>query len=75
MKWLDDISYIFLLFAAVLMIMMPFQPEPHLLEKYHLLLNGELNKTMDMFDVLWHLLPSLLLLLKVMRSLTSKKSS
>ncbi len=67
MKWLDDVSYIFLIAAAVLMAMMPFQPEPHLLEKYQLWLAGDLHKAVDIFDIFWHLLPTLLLVLKFIR--------
>jgi len=67
MKWLDDIPYVFLIAAAILMAMMPFQPEPHLIEKYHLWLAGELDKAVDAFDVLWHLLPTLLLIFKFIR--------
>ena len=67
MKWLDDVSYIFLIAAAVLMAMMPFQPEPHLLGKYQLWLAGDLHKAVDIFDIFWHLLPTLLLVLKFIR--------
>jgi len=67
MKWLDDVSYIFLIAAAILMAMMPFQPEPHLLEKYQLWLAGDLHKAGDIFDVFWHLLPTCLLVLKFVR--------
>jgi len=68
MQWLDDISYVFLIGVAIVMALMPFQPEPHLVEKYHMFLAGELRKPMDIFDVLWHLLPTLLLLVKLLRS-------
>jgi len=67
MQWLDDISYIFLIGVAIVMALMPFQPEPHLVEKYHMFLAGELRKPMDIFDVLWHLLPTALLLIKLLR--------
>ncbi|MDQ6956456.1 MAG: hypothetical protein Q9M21_04595 [Mariprofundaceae bacterium] len=67
MQWIDDISYIFLIAVAILMALMPFQPEPHLVEKYHMFLAGELRKAIDIFDVIWHLLPTLLLLVKVFR--------
>ena len=69
MQWLDDISYIFLIAAAVVMALMPFQPEPHLVEKYHMFVAGELRKPMDMFDVIWHLLPTMLLIIKFLREL------
>jgi len=72
MKWLDDISYVFLIAAALLMAMMPFQPEPHLVQKYGLWLTGNLQKPADIFDVFWHLLPTLLLLLKFVRAIRRK---
>jgi len=72
MKWLDDISYVFLIAAALLMAMMPFQPEPHLVQKYALWLAGNLQKPTDIFDVIWHLLPTLLLLLKFVRAIRQK---
>ena len=74
MKWLDELSYIFLIGAAVLMAMMPFQPEPHLVQKFHMFMDGTLNKPMDMFDVVWHLLPSILLVWKFLRSVKADKS-
>jgi len=67
MQWLDEMPYIFLIAAALFMALMPFQPEPHLVEKYHMFLAGELHKMMDIFDVLWHLLPTMLLFVKVFR--------
>ncbi len=67
MQWIDDIPYIFLIAAAILMALMPFQPAPHLVEKYHMFLADELRKPIDIFDVIWHLLPTLLLLVKVFR--------
>ncbi|MBL1352201.1 MAG: hypothetical protein COA61_002515 [Zetaproteobacteria bacterium] len=73
MKWLDDMSYIFLIGAVVLMAMMPFQPEPHLVEKYHMWKAGELHRLLDIFDVFWHLLPAFLLILKISRDVMQHK--
>lgn len=42
----------------------PFYPMPHLLEKLLLLKNGQLTKPVDIFDLFFHLIPALLLLLK-----------
>ena len=69
MKWLDEIPYIFLCATAILMAMLPFQPEPHLVEKYHLLMEGHLHRPIDLFDIFWHLLPTFLLIWKWQRSL------
>jgi len=59
-----SIPYIFLIGAAILMALMPFQPEPHLVQKFDMLMAGNLTKPLDMFDVLWHLLPVILLVTK-----------
>ena len=59
-----SIPYIFLIGAAILMALMPFQPEPHLVQKFDMLMAGNLTKPLDMFDVVWHLLPVGLLITK-----------
>jgi len=68
MKWLDELSYPILIGIAVLMALLPFQPEPHLLEKLKMLVDGTLSKPIDIFDLLWHLLPTMLLVIKFMRA-------
>ncbi|GAV20789.1 hypothetical protein MMIC_P1763 [Mariprofundus micogutta] len=68
MKWLDELPWIALLAIAVLMAMLPFQPEPHLVEKLRMLADGSLAKPLDIFDLFWHLLPSILLVVKFVRS-------
>jgi len=67
MAWLDRISPIVLVPFAVLMALAPFTPEPHLVEKFTLLMAGDLTRLVDMFDVAWHLLPTILLGLKLYR--------
>jgi hypothetical protein len=72
MKWLDDIPYVILIGIAVLMVMLPFQPQPHLIEKLGMLSGGTLSKPIDIFDLLWHLLPTILLLVKFLRSFSNQ---
>ena len=72
MKWLDDIPYVILIGFAALMIMLPFQPQPHLIEKLGMLSDGTLSKPIDIFDLLWHLLPATLLLIKFLRSFSNQ---
>ncbi len=43
----------------------PFFPEPHLAEKVRMLLSGELSKPLDMFDLVLHGTPWILLLVKL----------
>ena len=50
----------------------PFVPEPHLLEKLKMLASGELNKLIDVFDLLLHGTPWLLLITKLFLALTAK---
>jgi hypothetical protein len=57
--------------AAIFMALAPFSPEPHLLEKSRMLIQGELTKGIDIFDLFWH---SFLIVLLVVR-LASIKSS
>ncbi|MDC1287446.1 RND transporter [Gammaproteobacteria bacterium] len=50
----------------------PFTPEPHLLEKLRMLAAGELTRLIDVFDLLLHGTPWLLLIIKLILPLTSK---
>jgi hypothetical protein len=45
----------------------PFLPEPHLWEKLRMLASGTLTRPIDVFDLVWHALPWLLLALKLLR--------
>jgi hypothetical protein len=67
MSFLDQIPYPLLIVIAVLMLLAPFAPEPHLVEKWRMLRQGELRRPIDIFDVFFHLAPALLLLAKVIR--------
>ncbi|RLA06625.1 MAG: RND transporter [Gammaproteobacteria bacterium] len=50
----------------------PFTPEPHLWEKLKMLASGDLNKPIDIFDLLLHGTPWLLLITKLVLPLTGK---
>jgi len=65
LKFLDEMPYSFLLPAALLLGLAPFAPEPHLFEKVRMLLAGTLVLPIDIFDLLMHSAPIILLLLKV----------
>ena len=73
MRWLDNIPTSLLLVAAVFLGMAPFVPEPHALEKIRMLLAGNLNRPIDIFDLLFHLLPLFLLVLQLGRKIYFKK--
>ncbi len=67
MKWLDRIPLSLLAPAAVLLALAPFTPEPHLWEKLKMLVAGTLVKPLDIFDLLMHGTPLVLLVLKLLR--------
>jgi hypothetical protein len=68
MQFIDRFPLPLLIVLTVFMLGAPFVPEPHLVEKMRMLLDGTLTKPLDIFDVFWHLLPSGLLTLKLIRS-------
>lgn len=67
-KFLDDISVGMLIFASVLMLLAPFRPMPHVVEKLIMLKNGELKRGIDIFDLFYHLIPTFLLIIKLYRN-------
>jgi hypothetical protein len=62
---LDKIPYSVLIVFAILMILAPFRPMPHVLEKLIMLKNGALTRPMDIFDLFFHLIPTIILSLKI----------
>lgn len=67
MGWFDRIPLSTLVIAALLLGLAPFAPEPHLWEKLKMLFAGTLERPIDIFDLLMHGTPSVLLLLKLIR--------
>ena len=67
MKWLDRIPLSMLVIAAVILGGAPFVPEPHVIEKIRMLANGTLSRPIDIFDLAYHALPLVLLVLKLTR--------
>ncbi len=66
-KLIDKIPLLPLAVAAIFMLLAPFVPEPHLLEKSRMLINGELTKGIDIFDLFWHSLFLVVLLIRLAR--------
>lgn len=64
---LDSIPYGALAFLAVVLGLAPFYPMPHLLEKLIMLRNGTLVKPIDIFDLLMHATPVILLAAKLVK--------
>jgi len=67
LNFLDHLPYGILIAFSVVMILAPFYPMPHVLEKLLMLKNGNLKKSIDIFDLFFHLIPLGILLLKVYR--------
>jgi hypothetical protein len=72
MKILDRIPYSILTVAAIFMLLAPFQPMPHVVEKLIMLKNGTLTRPIDIFDLLYHVFPVTLLIIKFYRKRRSK---
>jgi len=66
-KWLDKLPWWPLLFGALLLGLAPFAPEPHLVEKLRMLVQGDLRRPIDVFDLVIHGVLPALLLLKLIR--------
>jgi hypothetical protein len=67
LKFLDKIPYSVLLIFTVFMLLAPFKPMPHVVEKILMLKNGTLHKPVDIFDLFFHLVPLILLILKAVK--------
>jgi len=67
MEFLDRIPYITLVLITIMMLLAPFHPMPHVAEKLIMLKNGVLRRPIDIFDLFFHLIPSALLVMKLVR--------
>ena len=65
MNWLDRIPYILLAPLAIFLALAPFSPEPHLWEKLKMLFDGTLVRPIDIFDLMLHGTPLVILVLKM----------
>lgn len=65
MKWLANIPYMLLVPLALFLALAPFTPEPHLWEKLKMLFAGTLVRPIDIFDLLLHGTPLVILLMKL----------
>jgi hypothetical protein len=72
MEWLDKLPLAVLLILALTLGLAPFVPEPHLWEKLKMLAAGTLSRPLDIFDLLWHAAPWLLLAAKLVRMATTR---
>ncbi|MBT2972035.1 MAG: RND transporter [gamma proteobacterium symbiont of Ctena orbiculata] len=66
-RWLDRMSLPMVALPAILLGLAPFVPEPHLWEKLKMLAAGTLHRPIDIFDLLLHGVPVVLLVIKLIR--------
>jgi hypothetical protein len=57
-------SYTILIVLCLTLGLAPFVPQPHIVEKLRMLFSGTLTRPIDIFDLLLHAAPFLLLLAK-----------
>jgi hypothetical protein len=67
MALLDQIPLNILILAALTLGLAPFLPEPHIWEKLKMLAAGNLVKPIDIFDLILHATPFVLLAAKLLR--------
>ncbi|MDJ0985802.1 MAG: hypothetical protein QNJ26_09680 [Desulfobacterales bacterium] len=71
-RLLDSISFPVMIFIAAFLLLAPFSPMPHVVEKIIMLKNGNLSRAVDIFDLCFHLAPTVLLGIKLLRSRKQK---
>ncbi len=64
-KMFDRLPWSILVILSLFLGLAPFQPQPHLVEKISMLMNGTLHSLIDVFDLLFHTTPLILLLIKL----------
>ena len=72
LSFLDKLPYSILIVFSVIMILIPFSPMPHFVEKLIMLKNGTLNKPIDIFDLFYHSAPLILLIIKFIRDYSNR---
>ena len=65
-RLLARIPWTVLLPVAIVLGLAPFTPEPHLVEKLRMLVHGQLTRPIDIFDLLMHGTPLLLVMGKLL---------
>ncbi|TFH41626.1 MAG: RND transporter [Chrysiogenales bacterium] len=63
MKYMDQVSWSFIIFACLTLGLAPYYP-PHIYEKSILFARGELSRAIDWFDLVLHALPWVVLIVK-----------
>ena len=74
MKWIDKLPLTALIIVALTLGLAPFSPQPHIVEKLGMLFDGSLTRPIDIFDLLLHGAPWILLALKLARMALSRSN-
>lgn len=67
MGWLDRFPLVLLIAVALWLAVAPIVPEPHLVEKLRMLSQGTLTRPLDIFDLVLHTAPLVLLAIRLWR--------
>lgn len=63
--WIQSLPISILVILCLTLGLAPFVPEPHIWEKLKMLASGNLKKPIDIFDMLMHGLPFILLIIRL----------
>ena len=75
LKFLESVPLPFFIVLSLFLGLAPFFPEPHLVEKIRMLYHGELSRAIDIFDLVLHATPWVLLILKLFSMLRVRRST
>lgn len=73
LSFLDRIPFTFFIAICASLGLAPFFPVPHVWEKLMMLMDGTLTRPIDIFDFFMHGIPFVLLVLKILRTITKKE--
>ena len=65
------LDYKFLIPLVLLLGFAPFSPQPHIVEKIRVLVAGTLKRPIDIFDLVWHAWPFVLLAYRIYRGMNN----
>jgi hypothetical protein len=72
---LDRVPLGIFIALAAWMAVAPIVPEPHLVEKLRLLFDGTLSRPIDIFDLLYHVTPLVLLGIRLERMRRARRAA
>jgi hypothetical protein len=65
------LNYNFIIPLVVVLGFAPYFPQPHIVEKIRMLMSGTLQRPIDIFDLIWHAWPFVLLIIRIAKDLTA----